>query len=100
MQTILNDDQKLQVFSDRLFEKYDTNKNHFIEDDELYNLVIKLSKELRVGYIPTREEIKELFSRLDKDKSKNLDQKEFKQFTKALIKDLLNINEERKKLYK
>ena len=100
MQTILNDDQKLQVFSDRLFEKYDTNKNHFIEDDELYNLVIKLSKELRVGYIPTREEIKELFSKLDKDKSKNLDQKEFKQFTKALIKDLLNINEERKKLYK
>ena len=97
METILNDENKLQIFSDRLFERYDVNKNNFIEDDELYNLIMKLSKEIKVDYVPTKEEVKELFDKLDKDKSKKLDAKEFKEFTKTLIKEMLKIKEERKK---
>ena len=97
MDIILKDDNKLKVFSDRLFQTYDSNKNNFIENDEFYNLIMKFSQEQQVDYVPSKEEIKELFNQLDKDKSHKLDAKEFKEFTKSLILEILKRNEEKKK---
>ena len=40
---ILNNENKLKTYSERLFKCYDANKSNLFEQDEFYNLIIKIS---------------------------------------------------------
>ena len=94
--SILQDEKKLKVYSERLFKCYDANKSNLFEKDEFYNLVSKISREQNVEYIPTKNEIQKLFNQFDKDKSGKLDENEFLLFTKMVLKELIEINKTKK----
>ena len=94
---LLKDEKKLRVYSERLFKCYDANRSNLFEQDEFYNLVIKIGKEQNVRNLPSKSEVQHLFNEFDKDRSGKLDEKEFLSFTKMILKEVIKMNEEKKK---
>jgi Ca2+-binding EF-hand superfamily protein len=67
------DSQKL---AKEAFRKYDTNKNGFIEVDELKHLLEELANELGIP-APDEQEVINLFKQYDINNDKKISQEEF-----------------------
>ena len=85
IQDIINDKEKFNALAKNLFDKYDTNKNGVICQNELSNAL----KSFIAGSgapVPDAGTIKQVFISLDKNNDGALSLEEFKEF---IVKTLL-----------
>ena len=75
---------KMNQMIDRLFRQVDADNNHFVDVDELYQLL----KPLRPGKI-SKAECSQIIKRFTTKNSERLDQAEFHQVVKAEIQENL-----------
>lgn len=85
--SIINDDEKLQAVSDKSFDKYDIDGSGYIEVKEFRMLVTDLYKKLGQK-VPTKSEIHKMLGALDENGDKKLDRSEFKEHTKTILKGM------------
>ena len=81
---IINNEQKLKQVARAAFDSVDTDKSGQIDQAELTKVMEQISGDLGVDP-PSQEEVKEVLTHLDKDKSGKIDFNEFV----VLIKDVL-----------
>ena len=93
---IVKDPKKLEAYSKRLFSAYDQNRDKTFEIDEFVTLVNKIGKENNTKVVPTKEDIENLFKKLDIDKSGRLDEKEFLRFTKMILIEMDRLMKQQK----
>ena len=86
VQALLNDKEKFNELSQKLFNQYDTNKNGTICEKELSNALISFTAGSGAP-IPEPDTIKKVFLSLDKNNDGALSLEEFREF---IIKSLLN----------
>ena len=86
LQSILNNEHKFNKFTEKTFNSVDKNSSGFIDGEELYEILYKISSDVGAN-APSREDIKEVLFHLDTDRSGTIDLTEFR----MLIKDILKI---------
>ena len=84
----INDDAFVTQVAEKYFKYYDINMNSIIEKNELLRAMKDIAKTF-YGCEPEKSAIESQFEKLDKDKSKGIDFKEFKLFIKNYIKMLI-----------
>ena len=94
---IAKDPKKLATYSKRLFDSYDKNRSKTFEIEEFVALVNKIGQEYNTKVVPTKEDIENLFNKLDMNKSGELDEKEFQRFTKMILLEIDNLIKEKSK---
>ncbi|CAD8147605.1 unnamed protein product [Paramecium octaurelia] len=74
-------------FSNRVFDKYDTDKSGFIEIDELTSLLNNFAKEIK-SQPPTQNEINYMVRYLDKNNDQKISRTEFQKLGQLMAKVL------------
>lgn len=90
LKNILKDQRKLNYVADCAFESVDSDNSGFITEDELFIILNCISKELGLAE-PTEEEVQEILSMMDIDKSGKLDRIEFRTLFKKILEAALDI---------
>lgn len=90
IKAILEDKEKLEEITKISFETIDKDKSKIIEESELEKVMSQIAADMGAEP-PTKEDVKHVFSDLDKDNSGGIDYEEFKQLIidvlKAMIED-------------
>ena len=87
---ILKDLTKLNNLADKAFETVDSDNSGLITEDELFIILKCMSKDLGLDE-PTEDEVLEILSMLDIDKSGKLEKKEFRIFFKKILEASLDL---------
>jgi Ca2+-binding EF-hand superfamily protein len=84
---ILNDQEKFNAVARAGFDAVDTDKSGQIDSAELEKAMGEISKEIGVDP-PTKEEVSEILTKLDTDKSGKLSFDEFSVFIRRILEAL------------
>ncbi len=87
----ITDDAFIESITQKLFHRYDLNKNNFLEKDELMNIMRDVAKEV-FNCEPEDVALETEFEKLDKDKNNKIDISEFSYFIKQYINLVMNDN--------
>ena len=88
IRNILNNDKKLDRISRIAFNSVDKDGSGLIDERELELVMKSIANDLGLAK-PTKEEIKEVFTMLDEDKSGNISYGEFKFLIKCVLESLI-----------
>ena len=72
----------------RAFDSVDINKDHSIDETELEKIMVQITSDMGAEP-PTKEDVKEVMEALDTDRSNSIDQEEFGQLIKNILKALI-----------
>ena len=90
LKNILKDHNKLNSLADNAFETVDSDNSGLITEDELFIILNCISKDLGLNE-PTEDEVLEILSMMDVDKSGKLDRKEFRILFRKILEAALDI---------
>jgi len=85
---ILNDEKKLNRIAKVAFKSVDKDGSGLIDLKEMELVMLAIAKDLRMAP-PTKNDIREVFTMLDEDKSGNISLNEFKILIKCVLESLL-----------
>ena len=89
IQSILDDEDRLQEVSDKSFKKYDVDGSGYIEFKEYRKIIAELYNKLGQK-TPKKAEIDEMIEDLDRDGDHKLDSDEFKEHTRSVLYSMIN----------
>ena len=85
LKTILNDESKYNNYSDTAFDKIDTDKNGYIEKDEVAKLVQELVNRLKKDTRIPEDKVKSVLELIDSDKDGRISKEEFRKTSRAKL---------------
>ena len=85
---IISDDNKLDVLTKLAFQAVDRDGSKLIEQNELEKIMAQICMEMGAE-IPSKEDVQEVLTHLDTDKSKTIDYDEFKAFIKDILEGMI-----------
>ncbi len=88
IKNLLNDKTTLDGIIKRAFDSVDINKDHSIDETELEKIMVQITSDMGAEP-PTKEDVKEVMEALDTDRSNSIDQEEFGQLIKNILKALI-----------
>ena len=88
----MNNPEVFGKFSQSFFEKADKDENGLVDKKELEKVLHDLTEQMKIPK-PTKEELEEILSKYDTDKSGNLDRKEFDNFSRYVLEAKLFLSQ-------
>ena len=88
IKNLLNDKTTLDGIIKRAFDSVDINQDHSIDETELEKIMVQITSDMGAEP-PTKEDVKEVMEALDTDRSNSIDQEEFGQLIKNILKALI-----------
>ena len=88
IKNLLNDKTTLDGIIKRAFDSVDINNDHSIDETELEKIMVQITSDMGAEP-PTKEDVKEVMEALDTDRSNSIDQEEFGQLIKNILKALI-----------
>ena len=88
IENLLNDKTRLDDIIKRAFDSVDINNDHSIDETELEKIMVQITSDMGAEP-PTKEDVKEVMEALDTDRSNSIDQEEFGQLIKNILKALI-----------
>ena len=88
IENLLKDKTTLDGIIKRAFDSVDINKDHSIDETELEKIMVQITSDMGAEP-PTKEDVKEVMEALDTDRSNSIDQEEFGQLIKNILKALI-----------
>ena len=88
IEKLLNDKTTLDGIIKRAFDSVDINNDHSIDETELEKIMVQITSDMGAEP-PTKEDVKEVMEALDTDRSNSIDQEEFGQLIKNILKALI-----------
>ena len=88
IQSILNDETKLQQLINDAFLSVDTDKSGSIDESELEKIMVQITSDMGAEP-PTKEDVKEVMEALDTDRSNSIEKAEFGELIKNILTALI-----------
>ena len=85
LESILNDEGKYNNYSDSAFEKVDTNKNGYIEKDELAKLIDELIAKFKKDTKVPEDKVKIALELIDTDGDGKISKEEFRKTSRTKL---------------
>ncbi len=88
IQSVLNDEVRLNEIIHEAFTKVDKNNDKSIDESELEKIMVQITCDMGAEP-PTKEDVKEVMEALDTDRSNSIDEKEFGELIKNILTALI-----------
>ena len=88
IQSVLNDEVRLNEIINEAFTKVDKNNDKSIDESELEKIMVQITCDMGAEP-PTKEDVKEVMEALDTDRSNSIDEKEFGELIKNILTALI-----------
>ena len=83
--SLLNDEKQYNDYSDKVFEQVDTNKNGYLEKDELKKLIEQMVNKFKKDVAIPEDKVKSALELIDTDKDGKISKEEFRKTSRTKL---------------